>query len=113
MVDYFGRRIVNSAFSLVALISLVFFMARMTGSPADLFLPIDAAPELRQKFTAELGLDDPVIVQFGRFLRGALHFDFGMSLHDGRSALAIVLAGAPTTLALAGITMAIAIVVGI
>jgi peptide/nickel transport system permease protein len=113
MVVYFTRRILNSAFSLIALVTLVFFMARMTGSPADLFLPIDAAPELRKQFSAAHGLDDPLIVQFGRFLRNALHLDFGVSLHDGRSALSIVLSGAPTTLLLAAITMAIAIVVGI
>jgi peptide/nickel transport system permease protein len=113
MIGYFAVRIWNSAFSLVALVMLVFFMARMTGNPADLFLPIDASPEMRQQFVAAHGLDAPVIVQFGRFLQGAVHLDFGTSLHDGRSALAIVLAGAPTTLALAGITMLIAVVVGI
>jgi peptide/nickel transport system permease protein len=113
MIGYFAARIRNSAFSLIALFVLVFFMARMTGNPADLFLPIDASPEMRQQFATVHGLDAPVIVQFGRFLRDALHLNFGVSLHDGRSALAIVLAGAPTTLGLAGITMAIAIAFGI
>jgi peptide/nickel transport system permease protein len=113
MIGYFAARIQNSAFSLIALFVLVFFMARMTGNPADLFLPIDASPEMRQQFATVHGLDAPAIVQFGRFLRDALHLDFGVSLHDGRSALAIVLAGAPTTLGLAGLTMAISIVFGI
>ena len=113
LTSHAGRRVLHSVLSLAGLIVLVFFLARLTGNPADLFLPIDASPELRQQFTALHGFNDPAIVQFGRYVWAALHLDFGQSLRDGRPALNIVLAGAPWTLTLAAVTMAISLLLGI
>ena len=47
MGAYLIRRALHSLFALVGLIMLVFFLARLTGSPADLYLPIDATLEAR------------------------------------------------------------------
>jgi peptide/nickel transport system permease protein len=110
---HIAKRVLHSVLALIGLLVLVFFLARLTGNPADLYLPIDAAPELRQQFSAEHGFNDPVIVQFGHYVGAALHLDFGQSLRDGRPALGIVLAGAPWTLMLAAITMVISLALGI
>ena len=61
MGAYLIRRALHSLFALVGLIMLVFFMARLTGSPADLYLPLDATLEARQEFNQRHGFDRPVI----------------------------------------------------
>jgi peptide/nickel transport system permease protein len=103
------RRSLHSLFALAALIVLVFFMARLTGSPADLFLPIDATLEARAEFAARHGLDRPVIEQFGSFLAGLAQLDLGQSIRKARPALDVVLEAFPTTLKLAGLTMLMAV----
>ena len=65
MSTFILRRGLHSLFALVGLIVLVFFLARLTGSPADLYLPIDATVEQRQDFMQRHGFDRPLIVQFG------------------------------------------------
>ena len=58
-------RILSSFVSLVLLLVMVFFLSRLTGDPAALFLPIDATPEMVENFRELHGLNDPLIVQFG------------------------------------------------
>lgn len=102
-------RLLQSLVSLIGLVVLVFFLIRLTGSPADLYLPEDATPEVRQEFVQMHGLDEPVLVQFGKFLGDFLVLDFGRSIRQGRPAAEVVLEAYPVSLALAGITMVIAL----
>lgn len=113
MGSFIFKRSLQSVFSLVVLIILVFFLARMTGSPADLYLPQDASLEVRNQFNEQLGFNDPLYVQFGRFLWGLLHFDMGQSLQFSRPAVDVVLQAFPTTLTLAAITMPLVLLVSI
>lgn len=103
------RRALHSLFALVGLIVLVFFLARLTGSPADLYLPIDATVEQRQEFDQRYGFDRPIVVQFGVFLVGLAQGDLGHSIRKDRPALEVVLEAIPVTLWLAAVTMVIAI----
>lgn len=107
------RRTIQSAVSLLGLILLVFFMARLTGDPSVHYLPLDATPEARAEFAARHGLDLPLHIQFWNYLLGLLRLDFGDSLRLARPALDVALAALPTTLLLAALTMSIAIVVAI
>jgi peptide/nickel transport system permease protein len=84
---------------------LVFFLSRLTGDPAALFLPIDATQEMRDQFRAIHGLDDPLLLQFVRYVWDLLHFDFGDSLRQARPAIDVVLQAFLWTLRLAFITM--------
>ena len=113
MGDYLARRLVQSVVTLLGLVVVVFFLVRLTGYPTDLYLPIDASIELRREFAELHGFNDPVLVQFGRFLADLVRFDFGDSLRLSRPALDVVLQAFPTTLALAAITMALALSVAI
>ena len=116
MKSFIGKRTLASAVSLVGLIVLVFFLSRLTGDPTSLYLPLDASLESREQFREIHGLNDPLIVQFGRYISDVLHFDFGESLRKARPALDVVLAAFPWTFRLALITMALvtvsAIVIG-
>jgi peptide/nickel transport system permease protein len=106
---YLTQRTLYSLIALVGLIVLVFFMARLTGDPTNLYLPIDASLEARQEFAENHGFNDPVLQQFGRFLSGLANFDLGTSIRKDRPALQVVLEAFPTTLSLAGVTMVLAI----
>lgn len=113
MGEYLGRRTLHSAVSLIGLIVLVFFLARLTGNPTDLYLPIDASIQERQNFAQIHGFNDPLIVQFGHFLAGLGSLDFGESLRYHRPALSLVLHAFPTTLKLAFFSMTIALSIAI
>ena len=109
MGSFLFRRTLHSLIALIGLITLVFIMARLTGSPADLYLPIDATVEARQEFNQRHGFDRPIIEQFGSFLVGLTEGNLGHSVRKDRPALDVVLEAMPTTLWLAVVTMAIAI----
>jgi peptide/nickel transport system permease protein len=114
--SFIRKRALASAISLMGLVVLVFFLSRLTGDPAALYLPIDASLEARDNFRRLHGLDQPLIVQFGTFLKDLLQFDFGDSIRKARPALDVVLEAFWWTLGLAALTMALvaamAIVVG-
>jgi peptide/nickel transport system permease protein len=109
MSGYLTRRAVHSAFALLGLIVAVFFLARLTGDPTNLFLPIDASLATRAEFAAKHGFDRPVTEQFVRFLGDVVEGDLGYSMRKQRPAMDLVLEAYPTTLKLAGITMLIAV----
>lgn len=116
MMSFLGKRAVGSAISLLGLVVLVFFLSRLTGDPTGLFLPVDASLEARENFRKIHGLNDPLLVQFFRYVSDLAHLDFGMSIRRAEPAIDSVLRGFKWTLMLAGITMllvtAAAIVVG-
>lgn len=116
MTSFLGKRAVASAVSLVGLVILVFFLSRLTGDPTDLFLPVDASQEARDNFRRIHGLDDPLLVQFFRYMGDLVRLDFGMSIRRAEPAIDAVLRGFAWTLQLAVITMSLvtvaAIVVG-
>ncbi|MDT1060818.1 ABC transporter permease [Paracoccus sp. CPCC 101403] len=116
MLKFLRKRAVASLISLVGLVVLVFFLSRMTGDPAVLFLPIDATEEMRNQFREMHGLNDPVLLQFWRYLGDLMQLDFGESLRKARPAIQVVTEAFAWTLQLALFTMSIvtglAIVIG-
>ena len=116
MLGFLRKRAVGSLISLVGLIVLVFFLSRLTGDPTALFLPVDATIEMREQFRDLHGLNDPLLVQFGRYVGDLMHLDFGYSLRKARPAIEVVIEAFAWTLQLAVITMtivtALAVVIG-
>jgi peptide/nickel transport system permease protein len=98
------------------LIVIVFFLSRLTGDPTDLYLPIDATTEMRQQFREMNGFNDPLIMQFGRYVSDLAQGNFGQSLRQARPAMDVVLEAFVWTFWLAVITMVLvtiaAIVIG-
>lgn len=113
MTKLIGQRAIASLLSLFGLMVLVFFLSRLTGDPAVLFLPIDATEQMKQEFRALHGLDLPVIEQFWRYLLDLVQLDFGESLRKARPALDVVLEAYAWTLPLALVTMAIVVVAAV
>ncbi|MFI6376481.1 ABC transporter permease [Streptomyces sp. NPDC050546] len=110
MLTLLRRRAVSSVIPLLVVVLGVFFLARLTGDPANLYLPLSATPEMRAEFAARNGLDEPLITQFGDYLAQVAHLDFGESLRTAQPAGEAVLRAFPATLQLAGWTMLLAIV---
>jgi len=109
MIPYLTRRAVHSAFALIGLLIAVFFLARLTGDPTDLFLPLDASLEDRVEFARKHGYDRPAIEQFAHFVGDVMEGNLGFSLRKQRPAIDLVLEAYPTTLKLAAVTLLIGI----
>lgn len=95
-------------------VSLVTFgLLFATGDPAALLLPLDATQQERDQVRERLGLNDPILVQYGRFLAGAVRGDFGRSIRQSEPALSLVIERLPATLELTLAAMAIAVLVAV
>ncbi|AUZ86242.1 ABC transporter permease [Arthrobacter sp. TmT3-37] len=113
MLVYLRKRIISSLLPLVVVVVGVFALARLTGNPASLYLPLNATDQMRADFTARQGLDQPLLVQMADYFGGVLRLDFGESLRTGEPAAAMALRAFPATLQLAATTMVIAIVAAV
>jgi peptide/nickel transport system permease protein len=94
-------------------VTLVFVFEHLSGDPAELLVPPTATAALRQATAHQLGLDQPLIEQYGRYIGNLLHGNFGNSFAFHQPAGPLVLDRLPATLELAGAAMVIATVVGI
>lgn len=92
---------------------LYFVMALAPGNPALMILGADASPEQLEAMEAEMGLDQPVIVQYGRYIVNVLHMDFGTSWISGYDVLEVFLEKLPNTFLLAFVATLWAIALGI
>jgi peptide/nickel transport system permease protein len=89
---------------------VVFGLARISGNPLDVLLPLEAGPQEYAVVAHHWGLDRPLYMQYLVFLGNALRGDFGNSwLWQGHSVISLVLQRLPATLELAGIAMAISL----
>jgi peptide/nickel transport system permease protein len=100
VTKYVLSRLGEALISVLGLLALVFFAARLTGDPAAMMLPIGATPEQIEEFRHAAGFDRPMPVQFATFIADAVRGDFGTSLQFQRPALTVVLERLPATLEL-------------
>ena len=107
------KRLVQVPVTLLLVIGVVFFLLRSSGNLLDLLLPLDATPQQRIALSHELHFDEPLPLQFLRFLGSVAHGDFGQSLYFNRPAMAVVLEHLPATVELAVAAMIIAISAGL
>lgn len=114
MLDYIVRR-VGQLLLVMFGVSIVVFIAMhlLPGDVATLLLGDRATAASLAKLRHQLGLDEPVIVQYWRFLSGALSGDFGTSLRDNRSAIGEVLQAFPVTLQLTLSALVLAVAIGV
>ena len=109
MRSYLLRRLWQSLLVLFGVSVVVFLILHLTGDPAALLLPPDATAEDIARFRTAMGFDDPVAVQYLRFLKGAVRGDFGESLRHGEPAMPLVVERLPATFQLAGAGLLIAL----
>ena len=113
MQRYILSRVFQGLIALLALSLIIFMSVHLSGDPALLLLPPEATTADYDQLRENLGLDRPILVQYGTFLKNALRGDFGTSITTRRPARDILLERIPATLQLAAAGMVLAIVMGI
>jgi peptide/nickel transport system permease protein len=107
-------RALQSLLALLVMSMIVFGLARISGNPLDVMLPIEAEKEDYARLEKHWGLDRPLPVQYAIFVKKALQGDFGESLkYQGRSAMEMVVERLPATLELAGFALLISVILAL
>jgi peptide/nickel transport system permease protein len=113
MLAFIIRRLLQAVLVMLSVAFVAFLLFQYVGDPVDQMVGQDATAEERAKLRADLGLDQPFFIQFGKFVRNGAAGDFGLSLRQGRKVSTLIKERLPATLELAFVAAAIAIVVGI
>ena len=106
-------RMFQAIITLLILSLAVFLSVHLTGDPALYLLATDAGPEEYEQLKKNLGLDKPLVVQYGVFLSRVVRGDFGNSLITKQPARKLLFERFPATLQLAGVAFVLTMVVGI
>ena len=114
MTRFIARRLLVSIPVLFGLSIVLFaFIHFLPGDPATAILGEHSTPERIAEMRAYLGLDDPLPVQYGRWIVGLLHGDFGKSLITNKPVLQDYLQRLPATLELTTTAILLAVVLGV
>jgi peptide/nickel transport system permease protein len=114
MQRYITVRLLQSVLTILVMSVIVFSLARVTGNPLDVLLPLEATPDDYERVAKHWGLDKPLYVQYFVFLAKAVRGDFGMSWKwQGHSAMGLVVERLPATLELAGLALFISVVIAV
>jgi peptide/nickel transport system permease protein len=113
MLAFAIRRLFEAAFVMVTVALIAFVVFRFVGDPINQIVGQDTSIEDRLKLREELGLNDPIPVQFARFLANAARFDFGISYQMKQPVTAIIAERFPATLELALAAAIFAVALGI
>ncbi|MCS7002589.1 MAG: ABC transporter permease, partial [Dehalococcoidia bacterium] len=113
MTAFLVRRLIQSIIVLFGVSTVLFFLIRLSGDPVDLLAGVNAPPEVKRTIRQSLGLEDPLALQYARFLGDMVRLDFGRSITSRRPALDEVLEVLPNTLLLAVSAMVVGLMVAI
>lgn len=113
MSAYITRRALQMLLTLIVFLTLVFFIIRLTGSPAEALAPVDATAEDVQLIERELGLDRPLVVQYGLYLKTIFSGSFGTSVKSIRPVGELLVEHGVNTLKLALTALCLGIVGGV
>ena len=112
-LTFVGTRLARALVALWLVSTVVFVVMRLSGDPVPLLLPPDAPRSEIFRVRAELGLDRPLIVQYGVFVGNVLRGDFGRSIHFRQPAMKVVIGYLPASLELALTAFVLAAIVAV
>ncbi|WP_440988913.1 ABC transporter permease [Haloarchaeobius baliensis] len=114
LARFLVKRLLQGVFVVWGVVTIVFGLRVIApGDPANVLLPPDVAPEVRRQVIEDLGLDEPLYVQYWEFISGIPTGDLGMSLETGTPVTSRVLRSLPATLELAVAATIVAVVIAI
>lgn len=114
MLRYLVRRLLFSVIVIGGVATLAFTLLHLIpGDPVDAILGVEANPDTREALRRELGLDEPVIVQYGNWWKGVVQGDLGESVMTGQPVGELIRQRLPATIPLAIISMLIAISIAV
>jgi len=113
MTVYLLRRLYQALIVFFVVTLIVFVVLHVSGDPIELLMPPDATPTDVEEMRRTLGLDKPVVVQYGLFLKNAVRGNLGVSYHHGQPALKLVLERLPASLELVVTSILISLVLAV
>ncbi len=113
MAFFILRRLLQAVGVMLSVALIAFALFQYVGDPVTIMLGQDATEQDRVELRAQLGLDQPVPVQFARFVGNAVHGDFGLSLRQGQSVFSLLASRLPATIELSVVAAALALIVGL
>ncbi len=113
MLSFILQRVFQSGIVLLIVGLVAFSMFRFVGDPIDNMLGQERTDADIERLRDQLGLDKPFVVQYYKFLEGAVQGNFGISYRQGRPVSEILVERAPATLELAAVSGFLAISFGV
>jgi peptide/nickel transport system permease protein len=113
MLAFVVRRGLEAVLVMLVVALIAFALFRFVGDPINQMVGLETSFEERQQLRRALGLDDPVLVQFVRFVWRALQFDFGVSYQFKRPVTELIAERFPATMELALVSALFSLVLGI
>ena len=113
MFGYLIRSLAQAVIVMTAVAFIAFSMFRFVGDPVASIVGQDATMKDREELAQSLGLNDPLLLQFGRFMANAAQGDFGISYRQGRPVATLLKERLPATIELAVISATVALVIGL
>lgn len=113
MREYLVAKLVHTVVVAACVLTLVFVVLHMTGDPVMMLLPPNPSREEVEALTRALGLDQPLHVQYGRFVQKLLRGDFGTSLQHQQPAMGLVMERLPASMLLAVTALVLAVLLSV
>jgi peptide/nickel transport system permease protein len=113
MFAFIIRRLLQAVGVMLTVALLAFILFQYVGDPVMIMLGQEGTPAEREQLRRDLGLNDPIIVQFYHFLANAVQGDFGLSLRQGQKVSSLLRDRLPATLELSIAAALIALVIGV
>jgi peptide/nickel transport system permease protein len=113
MLAFIVRRLVQAVIVMLVVAFVSFSLFQFVGDPVVAMLGQDATETQRDELRRDLGLDEPIAVQFATFVGNAVRGDFGLSYRQGRKVSTLIQERLPATLELSLAAAALALLVGI
>jgi peptide/nickel transport system permease protein len=114
MQRYIARRVLQSLLAIWVMSLIVFSLARISGNPLDVMLPMEAEAADYERLSKHWGLDRPLHTQYFTFIAKAVRGDFGTSWKwQGQSAMGLVWERLPATLELAGFALLVSALIAL
>jgi peptide/nickel transport system permease protein len=107
------RRALEGILVMLVVALIAFALFRFVGDPINQMVGLETSLEEREKLRQALGLGDPVLLQFVRFVWNALHFDFGASYQFKKPVTELIAERFPATMELAVVSALFSLVLGI
>lgn len=113
MLTFIAKRLFQLIIVMLVISMIAFAVQSKMGDPVAQMVAQSASAEEKTLLRERLGLNDPFIVQYGRYLKNALHGDFGTSLFYKRPTMDIILEKLPATVELTVVSSIIVVVLSL
>jgi peptide/nickel transport system permease protein len=113
MWTYLVGRVLQTLLSMLVVVSIVFVLTRLSGNPVHLLLDVTATERDQQILTHYLGLDRPLPVQYGIYVRNVAFGDFGNSILTRRPVTEHIWERLPATVELGFVAMLLSVLIGV